>query len=361
MRSVQVGVLALAGALACGVGEAQTAGGAAGPLSGKTAGKWSIAVHGGAGSGEWEHMPDAKEAAYRAGLDRALKAGAAVLDRGGAPMDAVEAAIHVLEDDPLFNAGRGAVFNERGENEMDAAIMDGATLRAGAVAGVRTTKNPISLARAVMEKTPYVMMVGKGADEFSARAGLPQEPPSYFWTAQRWKELVEVLEKSGRPVPVLPAGVTPEMLQAGAEEISPRHRHGTVGVVVRDRGGNVAAGTSTGGMQGKMPGRVGDSPIIGAGTYASNASCAVSGTGVGEYFIRLNLARSICDLVEYKGMSVQAAADEELHHVLPSLKGGEGGVIVIAPGQEPVWSFNTAGMFRARMTEGGVEEIAIRR
>ena len=358
MRRFGVGIAALSGVMAVVSSSVGVAQGVAAKEAGT--GKWSIAVHGGAGSGEWAHMPDAREAAYHAALDRALKAGAAVLDRNGAPMDAVEAALHVLEDDPLFNAGKGAVFNERGENEMDASIMDGATLRAGAVAGIRTTKNPISLARAVMDKTPYVMMVGKGADEFSVRAGLEQEPPSYFWTAQRWMELEEVLKGSGRPMPPLPAGVTPEMLKAGVDEISPRHKYGTTGVVVRDRAGNVAAGTSTGGLQGKMPGRVGDSPIIGAGTYANNASCAVSGTGVGEYFIRLNLARSICDLVQYKGMTLQAAADEELHHVLPSLKGGEGGVIVIAPGQEPVWSFNTTGMFRARMTQGGVEEIAIR-
>ena len=325
------------------------------------AGKWAIAVHGGAGSGEWEHMPDAKEAAYHAALDRALKAGAAVLDKDGAPMDAVEAALHVLENDPLFNAGKGAVFNEHGENEMDASIMDGATLGAGAVAGVHYTKNPISLARSVMEKTPYVMMVGTGADEYSKRAGLEQEPVAYFWTAQRWKELGEVLQKSGRPMPPLPPGVTQSMSAVDPNEVSPRHQYGTTGVVVRDRKGNVAAGTSTGGMQGKMRGRVGDSPIIGAGTYANNASCAVSGTGVGEYFIRLNLARSICDLVEYKGMTVQAAADEELHKVLPSLKGGEGGVIVLSPKEAPVWSFNTVGMFRARMVEGGVEEVAIRK
>ena len=322
--------------------------------------RWSIAVHGGAGSGEWAGMPDATEAAYHAGLDRALKAGAAVLDRDGAPLDAVEAAIHVLEDDPLFNAGRGAVFNERGENEMDAAIMEGSTLRAGAVAGVHATKNPISLARSVMEHTPYVMMVGAGADAYSAKAGLPQEPPSYFWTAKRWKELLDTLQKSGRPAPPLPAGVTRAMLDALDDGISPRHRFGTVGVVVRDRAGNLAAGTSTGGLQGKMPGRVGDSPIVGAGTYASNASCAVSGTGVGEYFIRLNLARSICDLVEYRGMKLQAAADEMIHKNLPALQGGEGGVIVMSAKEDPVWSFNTTGMFRARMTEGGSEEIAIR-
>ena len=352
MRRMVCGFLAVVG-MAVPYGRAQTA-------AGEGKGKWAIAVHGGAGSGEWEHMPDAREAAYHAGLDRALKAGAAVLDRGGAPMDAVEAALHEMEDNPLFNAGKGAVFNERGENEMDASIMDGATLKAGSAAAVHATKNPISLARAVMEKTPYVMLVDRGADEFSVKAGLTQEPRSYFWTAQRWMELEEILKASGRPVPPLPPGITPEMLKAGVDEISPRHQYGTTGVVVRDRQGNVAAGTSTGGMQGKMPGRVGDSPILGAGTYANNASCAVSGTGVGEYFIRLNLARSICDMVQYEHMPVQAAADKELHEVLPGLKGGEGGVIVLAPGQEPVWSFNTKGMFRARMVEGGAEEIAIR-
>lgn len=358
MRQLVCGVVTVLG-MAASAGWAQGAA-ATGGATAATKGKWAIAVHGGAGSGEWEHMPDAREAAYHAGLDRALKAGAAVLDRGGAPMDAVEAALHEMEDNPLFNAGKGAVFNEQGVNEMDASIMDGATLKAGSVAAVHSTKHPISLARAVMEKTPYVMLVDRGADAFSARIGLEQEPPSYFWTAQRWMELEEILKSTGRPVPPLPPGITPEMLKAGVDEISPRHKYGTTGVVVRDREGNVAAGTSTGGMQGKMPGRVGDSPILGAGTYASNASCAVSGTGVGEYFIRLNLARSICDMVHYAGMTVQAAADKELHEVLPGLKGGEGGVIVLAPGQDPVWSFNTKGMFRARMVEGGAEEIQIR-
>ncbi len=354
MRTLLVGMVGLALLWPIGAGVAD------GQIAKPAAGKWAIAVHGGAGSGEWEHMPDAKEAAYHAALERALRAGAAVLDKDGAPLDAVEATLHVLEDDPLFNAGKGAVFNEHGENEMDASIMDGKTLNAGAVAGVHFTKNPISLARSVMEKTPYVMLAGPGADEYSKRTGLQQEPASYFWTAQRWKELGEVLEKSGRPMPPLPAGVTESMLVVPGDAVSPRHQYGTTGVVVRDRRGNVAAGTSTGGMQGKMRGRVGDSPIIGAGTYASNASCAVSGTGVGEYFIRLTLARAICDGVQYRGMTVQAAADEMLHKTLPALKGGEGGVIVLSPTEAPIWSFNTKGMFRARMVEGGKEEIAIR-
>ncbi len=340
---------------------------------------WAIAIHGGAGAGEWEHMTPATERAYHEGLARALEAGGAVLRRGGASLDAVEAALQVLEDDPLFNAGRGAAFDEQGRNEMDAAIMNGATLAAGSVASVRATKHPISLARAVMEKTPYVMMVGPGADAFSIRAGLEQEPPKYFWTAGRWLELEDVLRKSGRPVPPLPEGVSAADLRAdadavssadlqgdagvkmgGAGRVSVAHRFGTTGAVARDSAGHVAAGTSTGGLQGKMMGRVGDSPVIGAGTYANDRTCAVSGTGVGEYFIRLNLARRVCDLVEFRGMTVQAAADTVIQQELPALKGGEGGVIVLRGAGEPVWSFNTLGMFRARAVEGGAAEIEVR-
>ena len=320
---------------------------------------WAIAIHGGAGAIDMSKVPPETKALYQAGLDKALKVGAAVLERDGRPLDAVEAAIKVLEDDPLFNAGKGAVFNEHGVNEMDAAIMDGATLNAGAVAGVHATKNPISLARAVMERTHYVMLAGPGADEFSKTAGLQQEPPSYFWTAKRWRDLLKELKDAGKPLPLLPEGVTQALVGVGVSDPEPKHKYGTVGVVVRDRKGNLAAGTSTGGITAKMPGRIGDTPIIGAGTYASNASCAVSGTGVGEYFIRLNLARSICDLIEYKGMTAQAAADEVVQKRLPGLKGGEGGVIVMDRTDAPVWSFNTAGMFRARMVEGGAEEVVL--
>ena len=325
---------------------------------------WAIALHGGAGSGEWEHMTPATEKAYHDALARALATGTAVLAGGGSSLDAVEKTLRVLEDDPLFNAGRGAAFNEQGRNEMDAALMNGATLAAGSVAGVHATKNPISLARAVMERTPYVMVVGEGADAFSVRAGLEQRPPAYFFTPMRWQELTEILKASGRPVPALPPGVSPESLRTPAADlrgVSVRHHYGTTGVIARDRQGNLAAGTSTGGMQGKMPGRVGDSPIIGAGTYADNASCAVSGTGVGEYFIRLNLARRVCDLVQFRGMTLQAASDQVIHKDLPSLKGGEGGVIVLDTHSAPVWSYNTLGMFRARAGEGSAEEIQVRR
>jgi L-asparaginase / beta-aspartyl-peptidase len=317
--------------------------------------KWAIAVHGGAGSSEWEHMDAATAAAYRASLDRALHAGVEKLSHGGRALDAVEAAINVLEDDPLFNAGRGAAFNAEGKHEMDAAIMEGATLRAGSVAGVHSTKNPISLARAVMEKSPYVMLAGPGADAFAVKVGLPQMPPSYFFTEMRWQELLQVLKASGRPAPARPAGVPNAPSSGGV------HRYGTVGAVARDSHGDVSAGTSTGGMQGKMPGRVGDSPLIGAGTYASNRACAVSSTGVGEYFIRLSVAKEICALVQYQGMSTGEAAQHVIKEEVGKLKGGEGGVIVLDTKVDPVWSFNTLGMFRARQVEGGAPQIEVRK
>lgn len=320
---------------------------------------WAIVVHGGAGYIERAKLGAEGDAGYRAGLAKATETGAAVLNRGGSSLDAVEAAIRVLEDDPLFNAGHGAVFAADGTNEMDAAIMDGATLRAGAVADVTRTRNPISLARAVMEKTPYVLLVGPGADAFSVQAGMKQESPAYFFTESRWQSLVKQLEKEGRPAPPRPAGAPAPgqaVPVAQLEESAGSRRFGTVGVVALDRQGNVAAGTSTGGLQGKMPGRVGDSPLIGAGTYASNQSCAVSGTGVGEYFVRYTVAREICALVQYKGLSLQQAADEVIHKRLAPIH-GDGGVIAIAPDGELTWSFNTPGMFRARQTEGGPVEV----
>ena len=320
--------------------------------------KWAIAVHGGAGESEWQHMDSATEAAYHASLSRALNVGVATLSHGGKSLDAVEAAIKVLEDDPLFSAGRGSAFNDQGKNEMDASIMDGSTLAAGSVAGVCCTKNPISAARAVMERSPYVMIAGPGADQFAAKNGLPQMPASYFFTEMRWQELVGVLKQSGKPIPARPPGVPKE--QKGAVTTGPKTGHfGTVGVVARDVRGNLSAGTSTGGMQGKAPGRVGDSPVIGAGTYASNKACAVSSTGVGEYFIRLAVAKEICSLVEYKGMSISDAAQFVIQHEVAALKGGEGGVIVLDGKNEPVWSFNTLGMFRARQVEGGTGEVRV--
>ncbi len=328
-----------------------------------SAGKWAIAVHGGAGESEWEHMDAKTAAAYRASLGRALSTGVNKLSHGGRALDAVEAAIQVLEDDPLFSAGRGSAFDDQGKNEMDASIMDGATLQAGAVAGVRYTKNPISAARAVMERSPYVMLAGPGADTFAAKNGLPQMPPSYFFTEMRWQELLGVLKQTGKSLPPRPAGVPkPPPHERSALPSTGgflAHQFGTVGVVARDVHGNLSAGTSTGGMQGKLPGRVGDSPIIGAGTYASNKSCAVSSTGVGEYFIRLSVAKEICDLVQYRGMSTAEAANFVIGKEVGALKGGEGGVIVLDRHSDPVWSFNTLGMFRARQVKGGTAEIEV--
>jgi L-asparaginase / beta-aspartyl-peptidase len=323
--------------------------------------KWSIVVHGGAGVIERSALTPAGDAAYRASLTQATEAGAKVLDRGGSAIDAVEAAVRVLEDDPLFNAGRGAVFTSEGKNELDSSIMDGSNLKAGAVAGITHTRHPISLARAVMEKSPYVMMIGSGAEAFGARVGLEQVDPSFFFTEARWQGLIKQLNKEGKPIPQRPAGAPP----AGAavpvallDEPPDVHRFGTVGAVALDRQGNVAAGTSTGGLQAKSPGRVGDSPIIGAGTYASNVSCAVSATGSGEYFIRLGVAREVCNLVAFKGMSLQQAADEVIQKELVALH-GDGGVIAIAPDGQTAFSFNTPGMFRARLTEGGKLQVGI--
>jgi len=322
---------------------------------------WAIVVHGGAGVIERSLLGPNGEAAYRASLKQATEAGAKVLDQGGTSLDAVETTLKILEDDPLFNAGRGAVFTADGRNELDSSIMDGANLKAGAVAAVTHTRHPISLARAVMEKSPHVMLIGAGADAFAARVGLEQVDPSFFFTESRWQSLVKQLTKEGRPVPPRPVGAPPPgpTVPVGQIDEAPdSHRYGTTGVVALDRHGNIAAGTSTGGMQAKMPGRVGDSPIIGAGTYASNQSCAVSATGTGEYFIRLGVAREICNLVFFKGFKLQDAADTVIHKELEALH-GDGGVIALTPDGQLAWSFNTPGMFRAKLAEGGKLEVAI--
>ena len=339
------------------------AGGVSGAIAQQPAHHWAIVVHGGAGVIEKSALGPDGDKAYRAGLDRAIHVGAAVLDKGGSAMDAVEAAIHVFEDDPLFNAGKGAVFTREGKNEMDASIMDGSNLKAGAVAGVTRPRHPISAARAVMDKSPHVMIAGPGADAFAESVGLEMEPPSYFFTESRWQGLVKQLKREGKPIPPRPAGVPPEgatVPVAEYDEAPDMHRYGTTGVVALDRQGNIAAGTSTGGMQGKMPGRIGDSPIIGAGTYASNQSCAVSGTGTGEYFIRLGVAREVCNLVFYKGMKLQDAVDQVIHKELEDLH-GDGGVIAVMPDGQLAWSFNTPGMFRARLVEGGQVQMGIYR
>lgn len=317
---------------------------------------WSLVVHGGSGVIDRADLKPEQDHAYRAALARAAEVGAAVLRSAGGAVDAVEAAIRVLEDDPLFNAGRGAVFTAEGRVELDAAIMDGATLEAGAVAGVTRTRNPISLARGVMEHSSHVLLIGAGADAFAASQGFEAADPGYFFVERRWRALEKQLAREGRrPLPRPQGAAVDETLAALAHDEGKR---GTVGVVARDARGDVAAGTSTGGVTAKSWGRVGDSPLIGAGTYASNTSAAVSGTGEGEYFIRLAVAHRICALVELSGLSLQAATDRVIQEDLDAL-GGQGGVIAVAPDGQMAWSFNTSGMYRARIADGLALEVSI--
>jgi len=317
---------------------------------------WSLVLHGGSGVIDRADLKPEQDRAYRAVLARAADVGAAVLRASGAALDAVEAAIHVLEDDPLFNAGRGAVFTADGRVELDAAIMDGATLDAGAVAGVTRVRNPISAARAVMERSPHVLLMGTGADAFAAAEGLARVDPAYFFVERRWRALERQLSREGLAILPRPAGADRDETHAALAH--DEGKRGTVGAVARDVRADVAAGTSTGGTTGKRWGRVGDSPLIGAGTYASNKSAAVSGTGEGEYFIRLSVAREICALVELKGLPLQAAVDAVIQGELTAL-GGQGGVIAVAPDGQMAWSFNTSGMYRARIAEGQPLAVAI--
>jgi beta-aspartyl-peptidase (threonine type) len=292
----------------------------------------SIAVHGGAGTLAPADLTPENERAYRAGLEGALRAGFAVLDAGGASLDAVVAAVQVLEDDPLFNAGRGAVVAASGQHELDASVMDGRDLRAGAVTGVRHVRSPIALARLVMEHSPHVMLAGAGAEEFALEQGLTPVPNTHFATERRRRELERFLQGE---------------LEAGRESLM-----GTVGAVARDSSGNLAAATSTGGMTGKKWGRVGDSPIIGAGTYAANDCCAVSATGHGEFFIRAAVAHEIASLMRYRELDVIEAADEVVMRQLVSL-GGSGGVIAVGRDGRIAMSFNSAGMLRGAMDSSG--------
>jgi L-asparaginase / beta-aspartyl-peptidase len=320
--------------------------------------QWSIAIHGGAGVIERGQMDAATEKAYRDALAAAAEAGAISLRGGGSALDAVETVIRKMEDDPLFNAGRGAVFSADGRNELDASIMDGATLKAGAVAGLRTTQHPISAARAVMEKSPHVMLVGEGAEAFARAQNQTQVAPSFFFTERRWQALEQELKRQNLPVPPRPAGAPPAPQTQSQAPLPDDHKYGTVGVAVRDMQGNFAAGTSTGGTTAKRWNRVGDAPIIGAGTYAKNGVCAVSATGTGEYFIRLAVARSICARIELAGEDAQTAADHVIQQDLTAL-GGDGGVVMLGPDGDPAWSFNTSGMYRVRYVDGGTPIVAI--
>jgi len=307
----------------------------------------TIVIHGGAGALAPGRYTAEEELAYKTKLNQALDTGYAVLEAGGSSLDAVEAAIVLMEDSPLFNAGKGAVFTRDGKNELDASIMDGATRNAGAVAGVTKVKNPIKLAREVMEKSPHVMFTRKGAEKFAKEQGLEFVKPGYFRAERPWQAYREALEREKL-----------EKKSAAPPEQPEDFKYGTVGVVALDARGNLAAGTSTGGMTLKRYGRVGDSPIIGAGTFADNASCAVSATGHGEYFMRLTIARDICAQVEYAGKNIDDAANDVIHNRLENL-GGDGGVIVLGPDGSYAMTFNTAGMFRGVKTQSGLQEVAI--
>lgn len=300
--------------------------------------KWTLAIHGGAGVLEPGDLTPELEVKYRAGLDAALQAGENILSKGGTSLDAVEAAVRVLEDNPLFNAGKGAVFTAQGTNELDAAIMDGKTQKAGAVAGVTRTKNPISLARAVMEKSGRLMLARDGADRFSIENGLEQVDPSYYYTEERWQQLQKWRAKK-------------------FSEIDQTHKFGTVGAVAIDTDGNLAAATSTGGLTGKVFGRIGDTPIIGAGTIALNGICAVSATGTGEYFIRENAARQICDRIQWNKQDVNSAAYDTIMAI--GALGGDGGLIAMDGEGNVAFAINDIGMYRGIVSSNHPRETSI--
>ena len=292
--------------------------------------EYAIVIHGGAGNTQPADLSETERALYTTKLEEALNKGRSILSEGGTSLDAVEQVINILEDSPLFNAGKGAVFTHHGTNEMDASIMDGATLNAGAVAGVRDVKNPITAARAVMEKSKHVMLASAGASQFAREQNLQIVDTSYFFTEKRWKALQKQL----------------------------RDKNGTVGCVALDQHGNLAAGTSTGGMTNKKYGRIGDSPIIGAGTYARNQTCAVSATGHGEYFIRYTVAHDISALMEYQGLTLQEAADRVIHQKLKK-ENANGGIIAVDHKGNISATFNTTMMFRAFAKSTGEQSVAI--
>jgi beta-aspartyl-peptidase (threonine type) len=304
----------------------------------RAAATWQLAIHGGAGVVEPGSLTPEKEAAYRASLNAALEAGARILRSGGSSLDAVEAAVQVLEDEPLFNAGRGAVFTAEGRIELDASIMDGRTRQAGAVAGVTYTRHPVSLARAVMEKSKHVMLAGAGADTFSQQQGLEQVDPSYFRTEERWQQFLQWRDKSGAPT-------------------DRTHAYGTVGAVALDQAGHMAAATSTGGTTGKRWGRVGDSPIIGAGTYAEDQMCAVSATGDGELFIRGSAARQLRDRLAWHGESLQAAASNTIADI--GTLGGEGAIVAVDAQGQVAFAMNSSGMYRGTIGSAAAAHTAI--
>ncbi|MCX8019412.1 MAG: isoaspartyl peptidase/L-asparaginase [Chitinophagaceae bacterium] len=318
--------------------------------------KFVLVVHGGAGTLLKSQMTPEKEKAYTDALDEALMAGYEILKAGGTALDAVEACVKILEDNPLFNAGKGAVFTNDGRNELDASIMDGKSRKAGSVAGVSRIKNPVTAARAVMEKSRHVMLIGGGAESFARLQGLEMVDPSYFYTESRWKSLQKIKAQDSAALQ-LDHSDTSGKSSVQVSNIE-NEKHGTVGAVALDRHGNLAAATSTGGMTNKRFGRVGDSPVIGAGTYADNNTAAISCTGWGEYFIRLVLAKTVCDMMEYGKMSLKKAADIMIKQKLPAL-GGDGGLIAVDKHGNIAMPFCTEGMYRGYILHTGKKVIKI--
>ncbi|MBX7056268.1 MAG: isoaspartyl peptidase/L-asparaginase [Pyrinomonadaceae bacterium] len=320
-------------------------------------------IHGGAGVISKAAMTPEKEKEFRAKLEEAVLAGYKALQAGKTSLDAVEIAIRIMEDSPLFNAGKGAVFTNEGKNELDASIMYGKTLAAGSAAGLRHVKNPISLARAIMEKSEHVMMIGDGAEKFAKQQNIELVDEKYFWTQHRWDALQNILKEEKQKIERVERGKSESVKPSASSNSVPavaesQNRFGTVGAVALDRYGDLAAGTSTGGMTNKKYGRVGDAPIIGAGTYANNDSCAVSATGWGEYFIRLGVARDIASLMEYRAMPIQNAADMVIKQKLQKL-GGDGGIVAMDKFGNMAISFNSEGMYRAYIGSDGKPVVEI--
>ncbi len=307
--------------------------------------EFSIVIHGGAGTILKKNMSPEKEAAYKAKLEEAIRTGYELLKNGGTSLDAVTKTINVMEDSPLFNAGKGAVFTNAETNELDASIMDGKTLNAGASAGTKTVRNPIDLARAIMDNSPHVMLAGEGADTFAKEQGLQIVDPNYFHTERRFNSLQRIKETEK-------VELDHDDKAAFYDSDIKDYKFGTVGCAALDKYGNLAAGTSTGGMTNKRWGRVGDAPIIGSGTYANNATCAVSSTGWGEYFIRAQVAHDISAMMEYKEVSLEEAAREVIHNKMGEL-GGTGGIVAVDKNGNVAMEFNTAGMYRATMNDKG--------
>lgn len=307
---------------------------------------FAIVIHGGAGTIKKENMTPEQEVAYRDKLQEALNVGYKILEEGGSSLDAVQKTINVMEDSPLFNAGKGAVFNSLGKNELDASIMDGKTLNTGAVAGVKRIKNPINAARIVMDSTHHVMMAGKGAEDFAKLNGIEFVDDKYFHTEKRYNQLLKAQEREK---------VTLDHSAMVTKELIDDHKYGTVGAVAIDKSGNIAAATSTGGMTNKKYGRVGDVPLIGAGTYANNSTCGVSATGTGEYFIRTVATHETSNLMQYKNLSLKESLDNVIKQV--GDLGGSGGMVGLDKDANIAWSFNSAGMYRGYKKSNGENEV----